>query len=210
MGSDHAYLPIYLVSMGIAASAIATDVNRGPVKNAEENIAAHGLEDKISARLGDGMEGLDKNDYDTVSVCGMGGELIFRIINNDDVKTLRPNLILQPMSSVEDLSYLMAENGFELYDDQWVTEGEHIYRIMCARYTGAPYKISQLEAYVGRINLDRGDDATLAYVNKLKKQTIYRIKGKSASENGDASAETELLGCIEEYLERRGINDEIQ
>ena len=58
--------------------------------------------------------------------------------------------------------------------------------------------------------MDRGDDATLAYVNKLKKQTIYRIKGKSASENGDASAETELLGCIEEYLERRGINDEIQ
>lgn len=205
IGSDHAYLPIYLVSEGIVRSAIATDVNRGPVKNAEENIKAHGFEEKISARLGDGMEGLDSSEYDTVSVCGMGGELIFRIINNDDVKSLRPNLILQPMSSIEDLSYLLAEHGYEIYDDEWVIEGEHIYRIMCVRYTAEPYKINEIEAYAGAINLKRGDEGTVAYVKRLKKQTQYRLGAKSKSENSDASEEKRLLELIDKYLSERGI-----
>lgn len=204
IGSDHAYLPIYLVSKGVVTSAIATDINRGPVKNAEDNIAAHGLEDKISARLGDGMQGLDKNEYDTVSVCGMGGELIFRIINNDDVRSRRPLMILQPMSSIEDLSRLLAEHGFDIFDDEWITEGEHIYRIMCVRYSGVPYTVDPLEAYTGAINLERGDGATLCYLKKLKKQTEYRIKAKSASENQDISQETELLDSINNYLEKRG------
>ena len=210
IGSDHAYLPIYLMSMGIIKSAIATDVNRGPVKNARENIAAYGFEDKISARLGDGMEGLDKSEYDTVTVCGMGGELIFRIINNDDVKSLRPNLILQPMSSINDLSYLLSEHGYHIYDDLWVSEGEHIYRIMCVRYTGIPYRINILEAYVGAINLERGDGATISYVKRLKRQTEYKIKAKSASESTDPSLERELLELIEKYLEKTEGQNEVQ
>ena len=125
IGSDHAYLPIYLCQRDLILSAIATDVNAGPVKNAEENIALHGLENKISARIGDGMEELDPLEYDTVSVCGMGGELIFRIINNEKVKRFRPKLILQPMSSIQDLSYLIRRIG--------LVKGEH------ADYDTNPY-----------------------------------------------------------------------
>lgn len=203
IGSDHAYLPIYLCEQGIISSAIATDVNRGPVRNAEENIAAHGLGEKISARLGDGMEGLGADEYDTVSVCGMGGELIFRIINNESVRTLRPRLILQPMSSIEDMSRLMSEHGFEIYDDAWVEDGPRIYRIMCVQYTGVPYHITPLEAYVGRINLQRRDEVTVEYVKRLKKQTEYKIKAKTEGGSDLVREDRELLEVIDDYLSEK-------
>ena len=200
IGSDHAYLPIYLCQRDLILSAIATDVNSGPVKNAEENIALHGLENKISARIGDGMEELDPSEYDTVSVCGMGGELIFRIINNEKVKRFRPKLILQPMSSIQDLSYLMAEHGFRIYDDLWIKDAGHIYRIMCVEYSGAPYTVTSLEAHVGAINLQRRDEVTLLYVERLKEQMEYKIKAKTQGASCDVSQDVALLEMINDYL----------
>ena len=185
IGSDHAYLPIYLCQKGIVKKAIATDVNKGPVKNAEDNIALMGLSDRISARLADGMDGLDLEEYDTVSICGMGGELIFRIINNEKVKTFRPKLILQPMSSIEDLCILLGDNGFETVDDCFVREGDRIYRIMCCEYTGIKHPVSYIEANVGAINLARRDEVTLTYVRRLLSQLEHRIKGKSEAQGCD-------------------------
>ncbi len=200
IGSDHAYLPIYLCQKGVIQRAAATDVHKGPVKNAEDNIASEGLSDKITARLADGMDGLDLENYDTVTVCGMGGELIFRIINNEKVKTLRPNLILQPMSSIDDLSFLLAGEGFEIYDDTLVRDGGRIYRIMMIKYTGNPYKISYLEAHAGRINLQKRSGEVLELVKRLKEKLNLRLLGKSASEQTDTTYETELLNEIEKYL----------
>lgn len=200
IGSDHGYLPIYLCESGKIKSAIATDINTGPVKNAEDNIAAHGLEKRISTRLCDGMAGLSSGEFDTVSICGMGGELIFRIINNSLVKSCRPKLIIQPMSSIEDMSYLFAREGFQILDDLWIKDGGHIYRIMCAEYTGKPYEITPLDAYVGSINLSRRDEATLLYVEKLKRQTEYKIKAKTEGGNHNIEEETVLLGMINKYL----------
>ena len=204
VGSDHGYLPIYLCENGKIKSAIATDINRGPVKNAEENIAAHGLENRISTRLCDGMEGLLAGEFDTVSICGMGGELIFRIINNSLVKTCRPKLVLQPMSSIEDMSYLFAKEGFYITDDLWVKDGGHIYRVLCAEYDGTPYEITPLEAHVGRINLSRKDEVTLLYTEKLKRQTEYKIKAKTEGGNSDTAEDLALLEMINKYLEGEG------
>ena len=51
IGSDHAYLPIYLVKQGICPSAIASDINEGPVKRARLNVAVSGLSKKITVWL---------------------------------------------------------------------------------------------------------------------------------------------------------------
>ena len=207
IGSDHGYLPIYLCESGKIKSAIATDINRGPVKNAEDNIAAHGLENRISTRLCDGMEGLLAGEFDAVSVCGMGGELIFRIINNSLVRSCRPKLILQPMSSIEDMSYLFAQEGFQILDDLWLKDGVHIYRVMLVEYTGEPYHITPLDAYIGRINLLRRDEVTLLCIEKLKRQAEYKIKAKTEGGNQNIGEESALLNMINKYLE--GENDEV-
>ena len=72
IGTDHGYVPIYLVEKGIVPSAIAMDVRRGPLEKAAHNIKVHGLEQLIQTRLSDGLKQLRENEADTVLIAGMG------------------------------------------------------------------------------------------------------------------------------------------
>ena len=51
IGTDHGYVPIYLVQKGWIPSAIAMDVNKGPLERAAQHIREQGLESRISTRL---------------------------------------------------------------------------------------------------------------------------------------------------------------
>ncbi len=199
IGSDHAYLPIYLCLSGIISSAVASDINEGPVINARENVAENHLCDKIQVKRADGLKGLEDYTFDTVCVCGMGGELIFDIINCETVKKRKPELILQPMSSIHDLSYLLAKTGFVTVDDVLVNEGSKIYRVMKVLYTGIPYSVSPIEAYIGSINLRRADSVTLEYVKRVR-QTNKKIIASKQSAGSDVSCEQLLEDEIENYL----------
>ena len=54
VGTDHGWLPVWLVRQGIAKEAIAMDVRPGPLSRAEAHIAEYGLQDRIRTRLSDG------------------------------------------------------------------------------------------------------------------------------------------------------------
>ena len=204
IGSDHAYLPIYLCRQEIISSAIASDVNQGPVDNAIRNIKDNCLENKITAVCANGLNGLENYVFDTVCVCGMGGELIFDIINCELVKSKKPELILQPMSSLHDLSFLMASNGFAIDNDLLVREGSKIYRVMKAVYTGKSYSLSLLEACVGKINLSRADSITLDYIRKIKNNIGNIILSKKYG-NSDISQELLLENEINLYMKKLGV-----
>ena len=83
VGCDHGYLPIALVRRQIIPSAIAMDVRSGPLGRAKENIEAYGLNPYIETRLSDGLEALQPGEGDTLSVAGMGGPLIERILSRN-------------------------------------------------------------------------------------------------------------------------------
>ena len=48
IGTDHGYLPIYLIQKGICNKAIAADVAINPLNSAKENINYYQLDDKIT------------------------------------------------------------------------------------------------------------------------------------------------------------------
>ena len=99
VGTDHAYLPVYLAEAGVSAGAVATDINRGPLERAAANVAAAGLSDKITLRLADGLDGVEAFCPEDIFILGMGGELIARILgNSDSIKNENIRLILQPMT----------------------------------------------------------------------------------------------------------------
>lgn len=142
IGTDHAYVPIYLVQNGILEKAAATDINKGPLKIAEENVKKYGLEGKISLRLGAGLQPVEYGEFETIVIAGMGGEVIKNILENDLKKAQRAEyLVLQPMNSQALLRKWLSENGFSIFCEDITNEGYKVYNLIVAKSgNGYEYK----------------------------------------------------------------------
>lgn len=201
VGTDHAYLPIYLVGSGKCPSALATDVNQGPIDRAKINIISYGLSDRISTLKTDGLNGVESFDADCVMILGMGGELIVRIIS--EAEWLRSadkkvRLVLQPMTHPEYVRKYLFENGFDIVGETVCKSGKY-YDIMAAEYDGRRREYTELEALIGKINRARRDDITLEYARHLA--DIYRRRAEGLREGGaDASFEVAMLSELESLL----------
>lgn len=137
IGTDHAFLPIYLMLNGKITKAIATDINKGPIDIAEERIKKYELEDKIEVRQGSGMTVIEPQEADAIVIAGMGGMLIAEIIEQSKpVAMITKMLVLQPMQDSGKLRRYLLQNGFEIYEEELAKEDKKIYEIIWARYTG--------------------------------------------------------------------------
>ncbi len=134
IGTDHAYIPIFLVGSGRIPSAVAMDVNRGPLKRAEENIRALGYSDRISVRLSDGFASLGEGEAQSAVIAGMGGPLMIRILSEGKriVHTLR-ECILQPQSEIEKVRAFLTGEGFSFIREDIVEEDGKYYPMMKVR-----------------------------------------------------------------------------
>ncbi len=130
IGTDHAYIPIYLVENGISEKAIAGDVCEGPVEIAKANIEKNNLADKIEVRLGSGLSVIKKGEVDTIIIAGMGGQLISEIIDADIEKARECSLVLQPMNAQYELRKYLIKNGFSITDEDLAVEGFKVYNVM--------------------------------------------------------------------------------
>ncbi len=155
IGTDHAYLPAYLLMSGRVVSAIAADIGQGPLDNARDTLLRYGLYDKIDLRLSDGLNAISPSEVDDICICGMGGELISQIIDNADwLKNSQKRLILQPMSAVDDLRIYLSDNGFCIEEETLVRDAKRIYCIILAVYTGEKIRRSPEYAIIGNIQCD--------------------------------------------------------
>lgn len=147
IGTDHGYLPIYLLLSGKAATAAAADIRVSPLDNAKENIALYGVD--VKTMLSDGFKNINEK-YSVGCICGMGGETIGEIISAG--KDITPDtLVLQPMTGAEKLRKHLFENGYKITDEAFASEGIKIYCVIKAVKTGenTPYSYSDL--YLGKI-----------------------------------------------------------
>ena len=122
VGTDHAYIPIALVEEGKIPRALAMDINQGPLTRAEENIKAHGLEEKIETRLSDGLEKMKKGEADTVLIAGMGGLLTVRILSSKREVLGGATLVLQPQSDLPSVRGWLTEEGYAITAEDLVLE----------------------------------------------------------------------------------------
>lgn len=84
IGTDHAYLPSYLVLSGICPRALACDLRKGPLENAAETLEHWNIADKISLRLSDGLDELSAGEADDIIMAGMGGILIAKLLERTE------------------------------------------------------------------------------------------------------------------------------
>lgn len=134
VGTDHAYVPLFLVSERICENAIASDVRTGPVEIAKSNIKKNGFEDKIEVRMGSGLSVLSPGEADDIIIAGMGGELIADILKADEEVAKKSRLILQPMNSQYELRHFLSDNGYEIENEDISVEGFKVYNLIVAKY----------------------------------------------------------------------------
>lgn len=183
VGTDHAYLPIYLAENNLIFHAVAADINRGPLLRAKGNIKKYNLEEKIDTCLSDGFEELDGNSFDTASIAGMGGILIARILE----KAPRGKLyILQPMRDAHFLRAYLSSNGFELVDEKLAEEGNKIYTVIAVR--DGQGVLSEKELYLGK--LLKKDPLFEKFRTRLSNKYKKKYEGLKLS-SADKTAEIE-------------------
>lgn len=135
VGTDHGYIPIYLLQEKRIPRAIAMDINAGPLKRAKEHIALYGLKDYIETRLSDGVAALRPGEADTVLVAGMGGGLVIHILEEGkNVCMQAEELILQPQSELERVRAYLWSNGYVILEEDMVLEDEKFYPMMHVAY----------------------------------------------------------------------------
>jgi Predicted SAM-dependent methyltransferase len=136
VGSDHGFLPTYLIKNGLCKKAYATEIAQGPLTACIQTIQQFDLEDIITPLLGNGLEPLLKinNHYDVITICGMGGNLIADILNKQIKELSFSYLILQPNTNEDYLRNYLFNNGFEIVDEIIVFDAKHRYEIIMAKF----------------------------------------------------------------------------
>lgn len=157
VGTDHAYLAVYLVNSGKSPRCIASDINSGPLARARETVLKYGAEDKVELRLSDGLDGYPSEAARDIVIAGMGGELILSIVKscpwlrNPDVR-----LVLQPMTAQPELRKGLYAEEFEILREAVAREGDKLYLVISVRYTGVQKHMDELFCVAG--TLPENDD----------------------------------------------------
>ncbi len=151
VGTDHGYIPAWLLSNGVVSRCIATDINAGPLESARRTLARAGVLDRCELILCDGLAGCQENRADTVIIAGMGGDNISGILSRAPWTGTDTLLILQPMSKAEHLRAWLCENGFEIISEHLVRDAGKIYPVITARACAQSMRLSDAEMVIGRL-----------------------------------------------------------
>ena len=128
IGTDHGYLPVWLLQEGKIQSAVATDIGEQPLQRARDSAQRYGV--AMSFRQCDGLAAISPFEVDTVSIAGMGGETIIHILQAAPWTKEEVTLLLQPMSKPELLRRWLAENGYRITRERLVLDRGLIYPIL--------------------------------------------------------------------------------
>lgn len=176
IGTDHAYLPVWLIKHNIISYAIASDVNEGPLLAGKATAEKYYAEN-IDFRLGSGLETLNKSDnINCVVIAGMGGELIADLIKASDLaKNKDLCLILQPMTKAHKLVDFLCRNGFEIAQQKTCESHNKHYTVMAVNYTGKIQEPEEVFTYTGK--LDPANESDCLYLSKQIRNLEKQGKG---------------------------------
>ena len=200
VGTDHGYVPVYLLQRGLIAGAIASDIGAEPLQHAINTAAEYEVEG-IDFRLCPGLDAIAPTECDTVLIAGMGGETIITILENAPwTKEGEHLLLLQPMTKVEMLRKWLTDNGYHFTGERLVFDKDHLYPVMLIR-GGRQDSIGEAEQY-GGVMLDN-DPLYGAYLDERIKKLHIAIDGLRRASREEQRAAAEGLQRICTALEEK-------
>lgn len=152
IGSDHGYLPVFLVLEDIVSQAIACDIADGPLQACLSTVLLSHTEDKISVKKGNGLAPIIEENLDIVSICGMGGNLICDILEADLEKAHINTLVIEANVNEPLVRSWLTSHGWQIIDEDIVEDAKHYYEIIVAQK--GEQQLSSKELYFGKYLLE--------------------------------------------------------
>ncbi len=201
VGTDHGYLPVWLLRHDRIQSAIAADIGREPLLHAQRTAAQYGVTKGLRFLLCDGLCGIGPEEADTVVIAGMGGETIVHILSQAPWTKDGCLLLLQPMTKQELLRCWLNENGYTQLGERLVRDKNYLYPVFSVR--GGPQRaLTEAEIY-GGVSVE-GDPLAGEYLLQRAEKLRTAAEGLSRSqreEDRQRSMEQRRLAALLE--ERR-------
>ena len=201
IGTDHGFVPIWLIENGVCSRVCACDVREKPLKTAVINARDHGVDDRIDFHLADGLAACRAEDTDVILIAGMGGETIAGILERAPWSREKL-LILQPQSKLRTLRAWLDENGLTVEDAELVSDTGRIYVIWRVR-AGQRRALRPEEYYVDPSLRDKDSALLGSYLSQLIKKENTRLCGLRRSAAPDAEELDFHEKALEGFLKMR-------
>jgi tRNA (adenine22-N1)-methyltransferase len=201
IGSDHAYLPLYLAERGQIASAVAGEVNQGPFRGAERNVRARGYADRISVRKGDGLAVIAPMEVDVITIAGMGGGTIKEILAAGEAKLAGVSrMVLSPQGDGDTLRRWLFAHGWKLVDEDMLIEDDKIYEIVVVE-RGEMHIEDPLQLEFGPILLEKKHPLIADRVDYELSKITRALKGVEHAKGESGEQRRQELLTRQEQLE---------
>lgn len=210
VGTDHAYLPVWLRLHGRVASAIACDLREGPLARAREAGRNYGVDGEIDFRLGDGLSVVSPEEADTIVIAGMGGENIAAILAKAPWTAGGGHtLLLQPQTRAETLRKFLADNGYAIHREKLVEDRGAIYPVLEAGGGEMSLTLGQLYGGAALLQDPLGDRYIIEKIIRLQGAVAGVNRSAGGQGKGDALREaiTALLLLREEWHRAKSRRD---
>lgn len=204
IGTDHAYLPVWLLQHGVITKALACDLRQGPLDRARATAEKYGLTDHMDFRLCDGLAGVNPGEADTIAIAGMGGETIAAILSAAPwVWREECLLLLQPMSAQPQLRRWLQAHGYTIARELLTREGDTIYTAFQVKAGPMP-ELTAGELWAGRQSRGEHDPLRGEYITRLIDQTARAVEGlRRSTRSADAERLAELEQVHADLLQMR-------
>jgi len=171
IGTDHAYLPCVGILNNQLTKAIAVDIGVGPLERAMTTVKRYQLQDQIELRMGSGLTVLSPEEVEGVVISGMGGKLIYSILEENVflTKTFK-RLVLQPNIEAHLVRTWLANHQYKITDERMILEDDKFYEIVVAELASNPIAYTALDLQFGPILRQKSDEEI--FIAKWQKNLI--------------------------------------
>jgi len=205
VGTDHAYIPIYLYKKGLIKRAVATDISIGSVEKANINIIKYNCKDIIETRCGNGLETIKEFERpDIVIIAGIGGILMVNILKKG-IKTIEnvKRMILQPQRDIYKVRKYIHSINFKIVDENMIFEAGKYYNVIICEH-GKDLIYSETDYLFGKKLVDKKNSILKEFIN----HEMYKIDKainfiKSNNKNNNIDKLNELNNKIKIYTEAK-------
>lgn len=203
IGSDHGRLAAALLQKQYCKNVIATDISAESLAKAEKLISYIGLDDKVTFRVGNGLQVIGNGECDAIALLGIGGTLIRRILEQEQIPLKGAKIaVMQPMRAQAELRQYLHNNCFHITEDFVIKENQRFYQIFRAEKGEKPQIVPDYwpDSFydIGFVSFEQKDPNLLALINQ--QLNLYSMKYQEAK---GSNGEKQINKKIEAFLSLR-------